>query len=112
MPLGSPIGTNQGVLTAFQVEIIISQARVPVVVDAGIGAPSHAAFAMEMGADAVLVNTAISVAGDPVAMARAFAQAVEAGRTAFVAGMGSRSKQAQASSPLEGTLAADLGFLA
>ncbi len=112
MPLGSPIGTNQGVLTAFQVEIIISQARVPVVVDAGIGAPSHAAFAMEMGADAVLVNTAISVAGDPVAMARAFAQAVEAGRTAFVAGMGTRSKQVQASSPLEGTLAADLGFLA
>lgn len=112
MPLGSPIGTNQGILTAFQIEIIIDQARVPVVVDAGIGAPSHAALAMEMGADAVLVNTAISVAGDPVAMARAFAQAVEAGRTAFVAGMGSRSKQAHASSPLEGTLATDLGFLA
>ncbi len=112
MPLGAPIGTNQGILTAFQVEIIIDQARVPVVVDAGIGAPSHAALAMEMGADAVLVNTAISVAGDPVAMARAFAQAVEAGRTAFIAGMGSRGKQAQASSPLEGTLAADLGFLA
>jgi thiazole synthase len=112
MPLGSPIGTNQGILTAFQIEIIIDQARVPVVVDAGIGAPSHAALAMEMGADAVLVNTAISVAGDPVAMARAFAQAVEAGRTAFEAGMGSRSKQARASSPLEGTLAADLGFLA
>lgn len=112
MPLGSPIGTNQGILTAFQIEIIIDQARVPVVVDAGIGAPSHAALAMEMGADAVLVNTAISVAGDPVAMARAFAQAVEAGRTAFIAGMGSRGKLAQASSPLEGTLAADLGFLA
>ncbi|MBA3008217.1 MAG: thiazole synthase [Proteobacteria bacterium] len=112
MPLGSPIGTNQGILTAFQIEIIINQARVPVVVDAGIGAPSHAALAMEMGADAVLVNTAISVAGDPVAMARAFAQAVEAGRTAFVAGMGCRSKQAQASSPLEGVLATDLGFLA
>ncbi|MEK6200810.1 MAG: thiazole synthase [Desulfobulbaceae bacterium] len=112
MPLGSPIGSNQGILTAFQIEIIIAQARVPVVVDAGIGAPSHAALAMEMGADAVLVNTAISVAGDPVAMARAFAQAVEAGRTAFEAGMGSRSKQAHASSPLEGTLAADLGFLA
>jgi len=111
MPLGSPIGSNQGILTAFQIEIIIAQARIPVVVDAGIGAPSHAALAMEMGADAVLVNTAISVAGDPVAMARAFAQAVEAGRTAFVAGMGSRSKQAHASSPLEGTLAADLGFL-
>lgn len=112
MPLGSPIGTNQGILTAFQIEIIIDQARVPVVVDAGIGAPSHAALAMEMGADAVLVNTAISVAGDPVAMARAFAQAVEAGRTAFEAGMGGRSRQAQASSPLTGTLAADLGFLA
>jgi len=112
MPLGSPIGTNQGILTAFQIEIIIDQARVPVVVDAGIGAPSHAALAMEMGADAVLVNTAISVAGDPAAMARAFAQAVEAGRTAFTAGLGSRSKQAQASSPLEGALAADLGFLA
>jgi thiazole synthase len=112
MPLGSPIGSNQGILTAFQIEIIIDQARVPVVVDAGIGAPSHAALAMEMGADAVLVNTAISVAGDPVAMARAFAQAVEAGRTAFVAGMGNRSKQAHASSPLAGTLAADLGFLA
>jgi len=112
MPLGSPIGTNQGILTAFQIEIIIDQARVPVVVDAGIGAPSHAALAMEMGADAVLVNTAISVAGNPVAMARAFAQAVEAGRTAFVAGMGSRGKQAQASSPLAGTLATDLGFLA
>jgi len=112
MPLGSPIGTNQGILTAFQIEIIIDQARVPVVVDAGIGAPSHAALAMEMGADAVLVNTAISVAGNPVAMARAFAQAVEAGRTAFIAGMGSRGKQAQASSPLTGTLATDLGFLA
>jgi len=112
MPLGSPIGTNQGILTAFQIEIIIDQARVPVVVDAGIGAPSHAALAMEMGADAVLVNTAISVAGNPVAMARAFAQAVEAGRTAFVAGMGSKGKQAQASSPLVGTLATDLGFLA
>ncbi len=111
MPLGAPIGSNQGILTAFQIEIIIAQARIPVVVDAGIGAPSHAALAMEMGADAVLVNTAISVAGDPVAMARAFAQAVEAGRTAFVAGMGSRSKQAHASSPLAGTLAADLGFL-
>ena len=66
MPLGSPIGTNQGILTRFQIEIIIDQARVPVVVDAGLGAPSHAAFAMEMGADAVLVNTAIAVAGDPV----------------------------------------------
>jgi len=106
MPLGSPIGTNQGVLTDSMVEIIIEQAKVPVVVDAGIGAPSHAAYAMEMGADAVLVNTAISVAGDPVAMARAFAQAVKAGRTAYLAGMGQKRKQASASSP-----ESDLGFL-
>ncbi|MEN8189376.1 MAG: thiazole synthase [Thermodesulfobacteriota bacterium] len=111
MPLGSPIGTNQGILTAFQVEIIIEQARVPVVVDAGIGAPSHAALAMEMGADAVLVNTAISIAKDPVAMARAFGQAVEAGRTAFEAGMGRRTSQASASSPESGKLENDLGFL-
>lgn len=102
MPLGSPIGTNQGVLTAFQVEIIIEQARVPVVVDAGIGVPSHAAQAMEMGADAVLVNTAIAVAGDPVRMARAFAQAVMAGREAFEAGAGAQSKNASASSPQTG----------
>src|SRR5210317_1678412 len=79
MPLGSPIGTNLGVLTAFQIEIIIDQANVPVVVDAGLGAPSHAAQAMEMGADAVLVNTAIAVAGDPAAMARAFKKGTEAG---------------------------------
>ena len=102
MPLGSPIGTNQGVLTRFQVAIIIEQARVPVVVDAGIGAPSHAAEAMEMGADAVLVNTAIAVAGDPVRMAVAFAKAVEAGREAFEAGLGVRSTEAEASSPHEG----------
>ncbi len=102
MPLGAPIGTNLGVTTALQVGIIIEQARVPVVVDAGLGAPSHAALAMEMGADAVLVNTAISVAGDPVRMARAFAQAVEAGRTAFEAGLGARKTQASASSPETG----------
>ncbi len=112
MPLGSPIGTNQGVLTRFQVEIIIEQARVPVVVDAGIGAPSHAAEAMEMGADAVLVNTAISIAGIPSEMAAAFATAVEAGRTAYESGLGAQSKQAQASSPEEGSLSEDLGFLA
>jgi thiazole synthase len=111
MPLGSPIGTNQGVLTRFQVEIIIEQANIPVVVDAGIGAPSHAAEAMEMGADAVLVNTAISIAGNPAAMAAAFAKAVEAGRTAYEAGLGIQSKNAQASSPKEGTLSEDLGFL-
>ncbi len=111
MPLGSPIGTNLGILTSFQIEIIIEQARVPVVVDAGIGAPSHAAQAMEMGADAVLVNTAIAIAEDPVAMARAFAQAVDAGRTAYNAGMGRRSSQAQASSPKSGQITEDLGFL-
>lgn len=102
MPLGSPIGTNQGVLTRFQVAIIIEQARVPVVVDAGIGAPSHAAEAMEMGADAVLVNTAIAVAGDPVRMAQAFAKAVEAGREAYEAGLGARRAEAEASSPQSG----------
>ncbi|MCK9295933.1 MAG: thiazole synthase [Desulfobulbaceae bacterium] len=102
MPLGSPIGTNQGILTAFQIAIIIEQARVPVVVDAGLGAPSHAAQAMEMGAEAVLVNTAIAVAGDPVRMARAFAMAVEAGREAFEAGLGARRAEAAASSPQTG----------
>jgi thiazole synthase len=102
MPLGSPIGTNQGILTKFQIAIIIEQARVPVVVDAGLGAPSHAAEAMEMGADAVLVNTAIAVAGDPVRMARAFAMAVEAGRAAYEAGLGAVNKDAAASSPEEG----------
>ncbi len=102
MPLGSPIGTNQGMLTSFQVEIIIEQAHVPVVVDAGLGAPSHAAEAMELGADAVLVNTAISVAGDPARMARAFAMAVEAGREAYEAGLGPSGKQASASTPQTG----------
>ncbi|MFZ5765232.1 MAG: thiazole synthase [Thermodesulfobacteriota bacterium] len=102
MPLGAPIGTNRGILTAFQIEIIIAQARVPVVVDAGLGAPSHAAQAMEMGADAVLVNTAIAVAGDPVRMARAFAQAVEAGRMAFEAGLGEQRNDAAPSSPETG----------
>lgn len=111
MPLGSPIGTNQGIMTAMQVEIIIQQARVPVVVDAGIGAPSHAAQAMEMGADALLVNTAIAVAGNPVRMAGAFRAAVEAGREAYEAGLGKPSKQASASSPEEGMLTPDLDFI-
>ena len=111
MPLGSPIGTNQGIKTAMQVEIIIDQARVPVVVDAGIGAPSQAAQAMEMGADAVLVNTAIAVAGDPVRMARAFKIAVEAGREAYEAGLGNPSPQASASSPETGMLTPDLDFI-
>lgn len=100
MPLGAPIGTNKGLVTRDLLEIIIEESNVPVVVDAGIGAPSHASEAMEMGADAVLVNTAIAVAGNPVAMARAFAKAVEAGREAFEAGLGVRSKMAVASSPL------------
>ena len=100
MPLGAPIGTNKGLVVRDMLEIIIAESNVPVVVDAGIGAPSHAAAAMEMGADAVLVNTAIAVAGDPVAMAQAFAKAVEAGREAYEAGLGLRSSVAVASSPL------------
>lgn len=100
MPLGAPIGTNKGLVVRDMLEIIIAESNVPVVVDAGIGAPSHAAAAMEMGADAVLVNTAIAVAGDPVAMAQAFAKAVEAGREAYEAGLGRRSSVAVASSPL------------
>lgn len=111
MPLGAPIGTNLGIQTALQVEIIIEQARVPVVVDAGIGAPSQAAEAMEMGADAVLVNTAIAVAGNPVRMANAFKVAVEAGREAFEAGLGRTSKSASASSPETGILPPDLDFI-
>jgi len=102
MPLAAPIGTNQGLVTRYQIEIIINQARVPVVVDAGLGAPSHAAAAMEMGADAVLVNTAIAVAGDPVRMAEAFRLGVIAGREAFLAGLGVTSDQAMASSPQTG----------
>lgn len=104
MPLASPIGSNQGIKTRSALEIIISQARVPVVVDAGLGLPSHAADAMEMGADAVLVNTAIATAADPVAMGGAFKLAVEAGRTAFLSGPGAASKKASASSPLTGFL--------
>lgn len=100
MPLGAPIGTNKGIVVRDLLEIIIEESRVPVVVDAGLGAPSHATLAMEMGADAVLVNTAIAVAGDPVAMARAFAKGVEAGREAYEAGLGSSSRIAVASSPL------------
>jgi len=100
MPLGSPIGSNKGLKSRDFLEIIIDQANVPVVVDAGIGAPSHAALAMELGADAVLVNTAIAVAGDPIAMGKAFAQAVIAGRMAYEAGLGGQSSNAVASSPL------------
>lgn len=100
MPLGAPIGSNQGLLTRSMLEIIVEQAEVPVVVDAGIGAPSHAAEAMEMGADAVLVNTAIASSANPVLMAEAFAKAVIAGREAFEAGLGTVSKSSVATSPL------------
>lgn len=100
MPLGAPIGTNKGLQTRDFLQIIIEQANVPVVVDAGIGAPSHAAEAMEMGASAVLVNTAIAVAGDPVEMAKAFKLSVEAGRMAYEAGLGTTAFTASASSPL------------
>jgi len=104
MPLASPIGSNQGLKTRASLEIIIEQATVPVVVDAGLGVPSHAADAMEMGADAVLVNTSIATAADPVAMARAFALAVEAGRIAWLAGRATERRVASASSPLTGFL--------
>lgn len=107
MPLASPIGSNQGLNTRASIEIIIEQATVPVVVDAGLGLPSHAAEAMEIGADAVLVNTAIATAGDPAMMARAFKQATEAGRNAFLAGKATVTKQANASSPLTGFLRED-----
>jgi thiazole synthase len=100
MPLGSPIGSNRGIQTAGQIRIIIEQATVPVVVDAGLGAPSHAAEAMEMGADAVLVNTAIAVTSEPNRMAIAFRMAVEAGRAAFEAGLAAQQDNASATSPL------------
>ena len=100
MPLAAPIGSNKGLVTRDLLKIIIEQSRVPVVVDAGLGAPSHAAEAMELGADAELVNTAIAVAGDPVRMARAFADATVAGREAYEAGLGAVADQADASSPL------------
>lgn len=101
MPLGAPIGSNKGLASREFLRIIIEQSTVPVVVDAGIGAPSQAAEALEMGADAVLVNTAIAVAQDPVAMARAFRLAVEAGRTAFEAKLAPQSHGAQATSPIQ-----------
>jgi thiazole synthase len=104
MPLGAPIGTNRGLETKSLIAMLIENCQVPVVVDAGIGRPSHAAEAMEMGADAVLVNTAIATAEDPAMMGRAFSLAVEAGRLAYLARMGQESAMAQASSPLTGFL--------
>lgn len=106
MPLGSPIGSHRGLQTRDQIRIILEQATVPVVVDAGLGAPSHAAEAMELGADAVLVNTAIAVASDPNRMAVAFRQAVEAGRMAYEVGLGSPQETASATSPLTAFLGA------
>jgi thiazole synthase len=100
MPLGSPIGSNRGIETRAQIEIIIEQATVPVVVDAGLGAPSQAAEALEIGADAVLVNTAIAIASDPVRMAHAFRKAVEAGRDAWEIGLGETRATAAPTSPL------------
>ena len=100
MPLGAPIGSNKGLKTLDFLEIIMEQSNVPVIIDAGIGSPSHAAQAMEMGADAVLVNTAIAVSPKPVKIAKAFKMAVEAGRMAFNAQLAPQKQQAEASSPL------------
>lgn len=100
MPLGAPIGSNKGLMTRDFLEIIIEQSNVPVIVDAGIGAPSHAAYAMELGADAVLVNTAIAIAHNPIQMAIAFKLAVQAGRMAYNAKLAAMKQQAEASSPL------------
>ena len=102
MPLGSPIGSGQGLQTLEQIRIIIADAKIPVVVDAGIGAPSDASLAMELGADAVLVNTAIAMARDPALMAEAIKEGVNAGRKAFTAGRIPRRAEASASSPTEG----------
>jgi thiazole synthase len=104
MPLAAPIGSGRGLKLRDAIRIVLEQAEVPVVVDAGLGAPSHAAEAMEMGADAVLVNTAIARADDPVAMARAFRLAVEAGRTAYLAGIMDEQETAVPSSPVGGTV--------
>lgn len=104
MPLGSFIGSHQGIKTKTAIEVIIEQANVPVIIDAGLGAPSHAAEAMEMGADAVLVNTAIAIANDPIKMAEAFKLAVRAGRAAYEVGLKAPTEEASASSPLTGFL--------
>ena len=102
MPLGAPIGSNKGIKTIDSIKIIIEQSNIPVIVDAGIGAPSHASLAMEIGADAVLINTAIAVSGNPVLMSEAFKDAVIAGRKAYLAGLGSKKQTASASSPIGG----------
>jgi len=107
MPLGAPIGSNKGLKTIDFLEIIIDQSNVPVIVDAGIGSPSHASHAMEIGADAVLVNTAIAVSQEPVAMANAFRMAVEAGRIAYNAKLAPVKHVAEASSPLTSFLSKD-----
>lgn len=104
MPLGAPIGTNLGLETKAFLSLIIAQSTIPVIIDAGLGAPSHAAAAMELGADAVLVNTAIATARDPIGMAEAFKLAVESGRKAYLCGMPETKQVAQASSPLTGFL--------
>ena len=104
MPLGSPIGSNRGIRTLDSIRIIIEMSGIPVVVDAGLGSPSHASLAMEIGADAVLVNTAIAAAARPGLMAEAFRKGVEAGRMAYEGGMASERERAEASSPLTGFL--------
>ena len=104
MPLGSPIGTNRGLRTEEIVKIMINELKAPVIVDAGIGKPSDAAKCMEIGCAAVLVNTAIATAEDPVSMAKAFSGAARAGRLAYTSGMGLAAEQANASSPLTGFL--------
>ncbi len=102
MPLAAPIGSGRGLKLRTTIEIMIEQAEVPVIVDAGLAAPSQAAECMELGADGVLANTAIGLAGDPVAMARAFALGVEAGRSAYLAGLIDESREARPSSPITG----------
>ena len=104
MPLAAPIGSGLGIRNPYNLRIIIEQSRVPVIVDAGVGAPSHAAEALELGCDGVLMNTAIAGAKDPILMAEAMRQAVDAGRKAFLAGRIPAKLYATASSPLEGVI--------
>ena len=104
MPLGSPIGSAQGIRNAANIAIIIEEARIPIIIDAGIGVPSEAAQALEMGADGVLINSAIALAKDPILMAQAFAKATEAGRDAYFSGRLQEKQLAHPSSPLEGVI--------